>query len=203
MHTTRLISAIALAAGCTFASQAALAYGAGDIFVRGGVAKTEPEGSDNGNLGGDELTIEGERGFTYGLGYLFTDKLGVELNGSEKFEHGLTLDGASTGLSVDRMPVNLMANYYPLGGLDSPVQPYAGVGVNYTRFSGEPSGVDVDSSYGAVGQLGLDLAVTDNLMLNGFANYADVSADIESGGAQIGEAEVDPVTVGGGMTYRF
>ncbi|MDW7747012.1 OmpW/AlkL family protein [Halomonas sp.] len=202
MRKTRLIPAIALAAGCSFASQAALAYGAGDIFVRGGIAKTEPEGSDNGNLGGSELTIEGERGFTYGFGYLFTDRLGVELNGSEEFEHGLTLDGASVG-SVDRMPVNLMANYYPLGGLDSPVQPYAGVGLNYTRFSGEPSGLDVESSYGAVGQLGVDLAVTRNLMLNGFANYADVSADIESGGAQIGEAEVDPVTVGGGVTYRF
>ncbi|MDI5889650.1 OmpW/AlkL family protein [Halomonas rhizosphaerae] len=202
MRTTRLIPAIAIAAGCTFASQAALAYGAGDIFVRGGIAKTEPEGSDNGNLGSSELTVEGERGLTYGLGYLFTDRLGVELNGSEEFEHGLTLDGASAG-SVDRMPVNLMANYYPLGGLDSPVQPYAGVGVNYTRFSGEPGGVDVESSYGAVGQLGVDLAVTRNLRLNGFANYADVSADIESGGAQIGEAEVDPVTVGGGVTYHF
>lgn len=202
MRTTRLIPAIAIAAGCTFASQAALAYGAGDTLVRGGIAKTEPEGSDNGNLGGNELTIEGERGFTYGLGYLFTDKLGVELNGSGEFEHGLTLDGASAG-SVDRMPVNLMTNYYPLGGLDSRVQPYAGVGVNYTRFSGEPSGVDVESSYGAVGQLGVDLAVTRNLMLNGFANYADVSADIESGGTQVGEAEVDPVTVGGGVTYRF
>jgi outer membrane protein len=203
MPTNRLITAAALAASCTLASQAALAYQAGDIFVRGGFATTEPQGSDNGNVGESELTIEDENGFTYGLGYLFTDKLGIELGGSEAFEHDLTLDGTTSAGSVERMPVNLMANYYPLGGLDSRVQPYVGAGVNYTRFSDEPDGLDVESSYGAVGQVGIDLAITRNLMLNGFANYADVSADIESGGEAIGEAEVDPFTVGGGVTYRF
>ncbi len=59
--------------------------------------------------------------------------------------------------------------------------------------------MNVDESYGAIGQVGVDLAVTDNIMLNGYASYADVNADINVGG----EVDIEPVTIGGGVTYRF
>ncbi|WP_104201672.1 OmpW/AlkL family protein [Billgrantia saliphila] len=200
MKTTRLLSVVAIAAGFTLASQAALAYGAGDAFVRGGFAQSEPS-SDNGQVAGQDLSIDDARGFTFGAGYLFHDKVGVELNSSEKIEHDLALGGTGIG-SIDRMPVNLLVNYYPLGGLDSKVQPYVGAGVNYTRFSGEPDGINADNSYGAAGQVGIDLAITDNLMLNGFANYAEVHSDVSAGGSEV-EVKVDPVTIGGGVTFRF
>jgi len=160
-------------------------------------------GSGNGNVGGADLNVQSARGFTYGAGYLFSDKVGVELNSSEKFEHDLSAAGASGG-SVDRLPVNLLVNYYPLGGLDSKVQPYVGVGLNYTRFSSEPTGFSIDESYGAIGQAGVDLAVTENIMLNGYVSYADVNSDINLDGAgRVGEVDIEPVTVGGGITYRF
>ena len=197
MRTTRLITAAAIAASCAFASQAALAYSAGDTFVRGGFAKSDTR-SDNGVLDG---VSSGETGFTFGAGYLFHDNIGVELNSSEKIEHDFS--AGDLGGTIDRMPVNLLVNYYPLGGLDSRVQPYVGAGLNYTRFSGEPEGVDARRSYGAVGQVGVDLAITDNLMLNGFANYADVDSRISVDGERIGTAKVDPMTIGGGVTLRF
>ncbi|MCE8039651.1 MAG: OmpW/AlkL family protein [Halomonadaceae bacterium] len=201
MKPIRLIPVVALAAGCTFASQAALAYSAGDAFVRGGVAQSDVR-SDNGEVLGQDVDISTARGFTFGAGYLFTDNIGIELNSSEKFEHDVALGGADLG-TIDRMPVNLLVNYYPLGGFDSRVQPYVGAGLNYTRFSGEPEGIDARRSYGAVGQVGIDLAITDNFMLNGFANYADVDARLSSEGEAIGTAKVDPMTIGGGVTFRF
>ena len=202
MSKMKLITAAIVSASAFMASQAAMAYEAGDVFVRGGVAQTDT-GSGNGNVGGADLNVQSARGFTYGAGYLFSDKVGVELNSSEKFEHDLSAAGASGG-SVDRLPVNLLVNYYPLGGLDSKVQPYVGVGLNYTRFSSEPTGFSIDESYGAIGQAGVDLAVTDNVMLNGYVSYADVSADINNAaGATIGEVDMEPVTIGGGITYRF
>ncbi|MGQ4880458.1 OmpW/AlkL family protein [Billgrantia sp. LNSP4103-1] len=197
MKPIRLIPVVALAAGSVFASQAALAYNAGDGFVRGGFAKSDTR-SDNGIVDG---ISSGETGFTYGAGFLFHDKVGVELNGSEKIEHDVSLGGGTN--TIDRMPVNLLVNYYPLGGLDSKVQPYVGAGLNYTRFSGEPENVSARRSFGAVGQVGIDLAITDNFMLNGFANYADVDSDISVDGSEIGEAKVDPMTIGGGVTFRF
>ena len=202
MSKMKLITAAIVSASAFMASQAAMAYEAGDVFVRGGVAQMDT-GSGNGNVGGADLNVQSARGFTYGAGYLFSDKVGVELNSSEKFEHDLSAAGASGG-SVDRLPVNLLVNYYPLGGLDSKVQPYVGVGLNYTRFSSEPTGFSIDESYGAIGQAGVDLAVTDNVMLNGYVSYADVSADINNAaGATIGEVDMEPVTIGGGITYRF
>ncbi len=198
MSNMKLISAAVITAGFALASSAALAYNAGDAFVRGGVAQTDA-GSGNGNLDGDSLNVQSARGFTFGAGYLFTDKVGVELNSSEKFEHDLNTSTLGGVGSVDRLPINLLVNYYPMGGLDSRVQPYVGAGLNYTRFSGEPSGVNIDESYGAIGQVGVDLAVTDNVMLNGYASYADVNADINVGG----EVDIEPVTIGGGVTYRF
>lgn len=197
MSNMKLISAAVITAGFALASSAALAYNAGDVFVRGGVAQTDT-GSDNGNVAGESLSIDEARGFTYGVGYLFTDKVGVELNSSEEIEHDLSIAGSEEG-SIDRLPVNLLVNYYPLGGLDSRVQPYVGAGLNYTHFSSEPNGLSVDESYGAIGQVGVDLAVTENVMLNGYASYADVSADISGGG----EVDMEPVTIGGGVTYRF
>ncbi|WP_339885094.1 OmpW/AlkL family protein [Vreelandella maris] len=197
MSNMKLISAAVITAGFALASSAAFAYNAGDVFVRGGVAQTDT-GSDNGNVDGESLSIDEARGLTYGVGYLFTDKVGVELNSSEEIEHDLSVAGADAG-SIDRLPVNLLVNYYPLGGLDSRVQPYVGAGLNYTHFSSEPNGLSVDESYGAIGQVGIDLAVTENVMLNGYASYADVSADISGGG----EVDMEPVTIGGGVTYRF
>ncbi|MFG6667461.1 OmpW family protein [Halomonas sp. HNIBRBA4712] len=202
MSKAKLISAAVISASVMMASQAALAYQAGDVFVRGGYAKTDT-GSSTGNLLGDSLNVQNESGFTYGLGYLFTNNVGIELNGSEKFEHQLNTGAAGDIGTTDRLPVNLMVNYYPLGGYESRVQPYVGAGLNYTRFSGVPSEVNVKDSYGAAAQVGLDLAVTDNVMLNGFANYADVDSDVRVNGDTIGQVEMEPVTIGGGVTLRF
>lgn len=203
MNHIKFLSAAVMTAGLALASQAALAYTAGDVFVRGGVAKTETA-SDDSNVSGNDLDVESENGYTYGLGYLFHDKFGVELNSGEGFEHDLSTAAGDAG-SVERLPVNALVNYYPMGGIDSRIQPYVGVGVNYTNFYGEKDagGISVDDSYGAIGQVGLDFAVTENVMLNSHVSYADVDADINAGGSKVGSVDIDPVTVGGGVTYRF
>ncbi|GAA0562339.1 OmpW family protein [Halomonas salifodinae] len=207
MSNAKWLASALTATTLALAAQSALAYSAGDVFVRGGFAKTDSRSSidlaDPGNFQTD-LDIRDGRGFTYGLGYLFHDNFGIELSGSQRVKHDVAI-GTPVGFegSFRRLPINLMANYYPLGGLDSRVQPYVGGGLNYTRFSGEPAGVDMDDSYGIVGQVGVDLAITDNLMLNGSLNYADVGSDISYQGEDLGEAKLDPLTIGGGFTLRF
>ncbi|RQW71236.1 OmpW family protein [Halomonas sp. YLB-10] len=202
MNMTRLMGTAALLATTTFAAQSALAYQAGDIYVRGGFEKADPT-SDNGDIANQDLDVSEENGFAYGAGYLFHDKFGVELNGSEAMEHDIAVNGGNVG-SVDRTPVNLMLNYYPLGGVENArVHPYVGVGMNYTHFSDESFNADLDSSYGAAAQVGLDLSVTDNLLVGTYARYAEVDSDIEVDGHDVGEAEIDPMTIGAGVTYRF
>ncbi|WP_110666166.1 OmpW/AlkL family protein [Salinicola halophilus] len=183
MTKTKLFSAMALAGACAFGTQAAFAYGQGDFFARAGVAKVDT----------DDGYADDDTGAYLGLGVMVHDKVGIEL--SSMTETTVNAEGGD----FKQVPINLMAQYYPLGGMDSRVQPYAGLGVNYTTFNDENNIGSVDESWGAVGQLGVDLNVTDNFGFNAFAQYADVEADV-SGGKDV---DVNPLTVGAGAMVRF
>ncbi|WP_280546525.1 OmpW family outer membrane protein [Halomonas sp. 11-S5] len=210
MHKTALPTLLAagIAAAAFTASTQAFAYGAGDFFTRVGVAKVEPK-SDNGELTADnlEIDVEDDSAFAFTLGYRFTDKLGVELLAAEPFDHNFNIaDGAVTG-STDHLPPTLTVQYYPLGGTAARVQPYAGIGVNYTTFSDEEivggGDLELDDSWGAAGQLGVDLLIDDHWALNAAAWYLDIDTDASLDGDDIGTVEIDPVVVMAGLSFRF
>lgn len=201
-----------LSAALLTSGQAMASYGAGDIFTRFGVAKVEPK-SDNGDLAGDSLAVDvdSDRGFAFTLGYRFTDKLGIELLAAEPFKHGVKLTdagGNAIDASTKHLPPTLSLQYYPLGGTDARVQPYAGVGVNYTRFSSEKIGIDgakldLEDSWGAAGHLGIDLLINDNWALNASAWYMDIDTKAKLDGDDIGRVNVDPVVIMAGAGFRF
>ena len=199
--------AAGLAAAAFTASSQALAYGAGDFFTRFGVAKVSPK-SDNGTLAGNlAVDVEDDTRFAFTLGYRFHDKLGVELLAAEPFKHDIKLGGENLA-STKHLPPTLTLQYYPLGGTEAYVQPYVGVGVNYTRFSSEKIGIegaelDLDSSWGAAGQLGVDLLINDNWALNASAWYIDLETDARLDGTDIGTVKIDPWVIMGGLSYRF
>ncbi|MDR9440754.1 MAG: OmpW family outer membrane protein [Halomonas sp.] len=202
---TLLAAGIAAAAFTT--STQAFAYGAGDFFTRVGVAKVEPK-SDNGSLanGAFDVDVQDDSGFAFTLGYRFTDKLGLELLAAEPFGHDIELNDANLA-STDHLPPTLTLQYYPLGGTAARVQPYAGIGVNYTRFSDEKiatgDDLNLDDSWGAAGQLGVDLLIDDNWALNAAAWYIDIDTDASLNGTEIGNVEIDPVVVMAGLSFRF
>ncbi|MBF7052089.1 outer membrane beta-barrel protein [Halomonas sp. KAO] len=209
MHKRTLTILIATSVAVTASTQV-FAYGAGDFFARLGVAKFAPK-SDNGSLdtalGVLETDVQDDSAFAFALGYRFTDKLGVELLASEPFDHDIELNDANLA-STEHLPPTLTLQYYPLGGTDAYVQPYVGVGVNYTRFSDEKTKVDgvsleLDDSWGAAGQLGLDLLIDDRWALNGAVWYMDIDTDAKVGGADAGKVELDPILVMGGISYHF
>ncbi|MCM2972835.1 OmpW/AlkL family protein [Larsenimonas suaedae] len=189
MKLSKIISVTILAGASTVAAQSALAYGAGDIFVRGDVSKTDATATGN---------YEDDTGWTGSIGYMPMDKLGVALSTSDRTK----FENKENGSSFKARPYSLLVQYYPLGGTDAKVQPYVGGGATYVRFNGEENGQAAldDSEWGWTGQAGVDLNITNNWALNGFAQYTDVDATASSTGNHI---DIDPVTVGGGVTYRF
>lgn len=189
----RLIPLAAAALSVSLFAGQAMAYQAGDFYVRGEFSKAD--------MDADELSRE--NGFSLAGGFLFTDWLGLEFGIGEALEYDFTLDSGNTG-SLDIMPMNLLLQYYPLGGVvDSRIQPFVGVGVNYTRFSSVSDGMSVDNDYGFAGQVGMDLVITDNISATSFVRYADIDAEFESGGQTVDDVRIDPLTVGAGITYRF
>ncbi|WP_458525503.1 OmpW/AlkL family protein [Onishia taeanensis] len=204
------VLASGLAAASAAHSSDALAadsgYGAGDLFTRFGVAKVSPK-NDNGTLlsGAVEVDVQSDSAAAFTLGYRFTDKLGVELLAAERFEHAIELNG-DTQASTKHLPPTLTLQYYPLGGTQARVQPYAGIGVNYTLFSDEKvagATLELEDSWGAAGQVGVDLLIDEHWALNAAAWYLDIDADATIGGSDAGTVDIDPVVVMGGISYRF
>lgn len=208
MRTPVLLSAALLAAGLV-STAPALAYGQGDLFTRFGIAKVDPK-SDNGDFDdlGLGVDVGDDSGFAFTLGYRFTDTLGVELLAAEPFEHDIALNGDNLA-STKHLPPTLTLQYYPLGGSGSRVQPYLGAGINYTHFSDEDLDVgqlDLDDSWGAAAQVGVDLLIDEHWALNAAAWYLDIDSDATAtvGGVDYdANVEIDPVVVMGGLSYRF
>ncbi|MGA4495440.1 OmpW/AlkL family protein [Vreelandella venusta] len=195
-----------LAAATLMASGQVLAYGAGDFFTRVGVAKVEPK-SDNGSLAGGafEVDVQDKTDFAFTLGYRFHDKMGIELLAALPFEHDIALNGDNLA-STKHLPPTLTLQYYPLGGTDARVQPYVGAGINYTFFSDEELAIgelELDDSWGAAAQVGIDLLIDENWALNAAAWYIDIDTDATVNGAAAGTVEIDPLVVMAGLSYRF
>ena len=195
-----------LTATALLASSQALAYNQGDFITRVGVAHVDPK-SDNGSLANDAIDVEVESdtnlGFT--LAYLFHDKLGVELLAALPFKHDIQLNGVEAA-STKHLPPTLTLQYYPLGGTDNQIQPYAGIGLNYTHFfdeSTELGDLELDSSWGLAGQLGIDVRLDDSWGVNAAAWYVDIDTDASLDGADLGTVNIDPWVFMAGISYRF
>ncbi|MDN6180586.1 MAG: outer membrane beta-barrel protein [Halomonas subglaciescola] len=199
-----LIASVSVAA--LTASTQAFAYGAGDFYTRAGVAKVAPKSNNGDILGDSDVNVDDKTGFAFTLGYRFHDKLGLELLAALPFKHDLQVDGVTDG-STKHLPPTLTLQYYPLGGTAARVQPYVGAGINYTRFSSEKTDVgaslELDDSWGAAGQLGVDLLINDHWALNAAAWYIDIDTDAKIDGEKAGKVEIDPLVVMAGISYRF
>lgn len=210
-------SALALAvtaALCSYSS-AVFAYGAEDFWVRAGAVRIQPTGSDN-HLNGNDIKVDNKQtGAAFTIGYRFTDTFGVELLGApESFKHDVMLNGQK-GAVVDLLPPTLTAQYYPLGGTSSQVQPYVGAGVNYTRFTNTHVGdteypqLVMEHTWGYALQAGIDFNISEHWGANLGVWYMDINAKShleDKNGQTIGSdttLHIDPIVSMAGITYRF
>lgn len=149
--------------------------------------------------------------------YFFSEHWAAELILTYPQEHDLEFAGVGIG-SVKHLPPTLTLQYHFLPA--GTVRPYVGAGLNYTRFSdvkinglpavGVDSPIDVDrSSWGVAGQLGVDIQVAANWLLNLDAKYVRIEAQdvrITGGvlaGTKVTDLDVDPWLLSVGIGYRF
>lgn len=121
-----------LAAAVVAASVPAMAYEAGDMMVKAGAINVNPK-SDNidlGALGKAQIDDNTQLGLTFT--YMVTPQIGVEVLAATPFEHDVKLNG-NTIASTKHLPPTVSAQYYFMDGA-SKVQPYVGVGINFTTF---------------------------------------------------------------------
>ncbi|MGH1462620.1 MAG: OmpW/AlkL family protein [Neptuniibacter sp.] len=196
----------ALILGSVVATSNVVAYEAGDVVVRVGLAQVDPDATNNTVVPGVDVEDETQIGIT-GT-YMLTDHVGIELLASTPFKHDLTINGAKVG-DTKHLPPTLSVQYFPMDS-GSALQPYVGLGVNYTTFfsegsSGALAGSDIklDNSWGLAAQIGVDYALNENWLVNAAVWKMDINTDLNLNGTNLGEVEIDPVVYMLSVGYKF
>lgn len=106
------------------------------------------------------------------------------------------------------LPPTLTVKYHPLAG--GAISPYVGAGLNYTipfksKFNGHPE-FKLDNTIGWAAQVGVDVAIKDNLYFNLDYKYVNANSkatlDLGTGNAKY-KLDLNPNLIGIGVGYRF
>ena len=230
MMKTKNVMAVSVMLAVACIAQHGYSYDAGDWLVRGGATTVDPK-SDSDDLqvngaavAGNTVKVGDDTQLGLTVAYMLNSNLAVELLVSTPFEHDIYGKGATfDALDIDKvgstkhLPPTLTLQYYPLDA-KSAVQPYVGIGVNYTTFFSEDTSGAVDSNFagadlelddsvGLALQVGVDFAINERWFANVSVWKADIETDAEiefdGGVLNVDDVEIDPYVYNIGIGYRF
>ena len=202
-----------VAAAVAVAAVPAMAYEAGDILVKAGVVSVMPkdDNADTSALVADSgLTITSDTQIGLTATYIVAPHFGVELLAATPFTHTVEGDGELDGvdvMEVSHLPPTVSAQYYPLA-TDSKLQPYVGLGLNYTFFFDESDEADLGStslkpSFGLAYSAGVDYMINDKWLVNASVWKVDIDTEVRGGAADGLEVEIDPLAFMVACGYKF
>ena len=227
----RLIAACAATAACSLLlSSSAFAHEAGDIILRMGAVSVAPDESttlisstSTGPLANTSAGVNNDAQLGLNLVYMLNDNWGVEVLAATPFEHDLDARGLSAyGFSTTalgntkQLPPTVTLNYF-FGSQTSTINPYLGIGANYTVFfdknlTGQAqselaaSNLEVDNSTGLAFRAGVDFTLSRNWLLNASVWNIDIDTDVNFnsalGNVHVG-AELDPWVYMISLGYKF
>jgi outer membrane protein len=175
----------------------------GDWVVRFGGSYIEPKSNNS-----DIVSVDGQMGVTFNFSYFMTRNLAVEVLAALPYEHDINLVNGPRVASTKHLPPTFSLQYHFLP--DARVQPYVGLGLNYTMFfsedtTGPLAGTDLklDDSWGWAGEVGVDFPLSEKWLLNFSARYIDIDTDAKLDGANLGTVNIDPWVYGAHLGIRF
>lgn len=138
------------------------------------------------------------------ISYFFSPNVSAELILTYPQKHDVYLDGNNIG-TFKHLPPTLSAQYH--FAPNSNINPYLGVGVNYTNISkvnllGGKGSLE-SSSFGLSVQAGVDFTIDKNWSLNLDVKKVQIRSDVKIAGAKASAVKVDPLLIGVGVGYRF
>lgn len=175
----------------------------GDWLIRLGASHVAPK-SHNSDL----VSVDDKTGLTFNFSYFMTRNLAVEVLGSLPLKHDINLHDGTKVASTKYLPpvVSLQYHFLP----DAGIQPYLGVGLNYTMFMSEKTtgplagaDLDLDASWGLAGEVGVDIPLNESWLINLVIRYVDIDTKAKLDGASLGTVEVDPWVYGAHVGFRF
>jgi outer membrane protein len=188
-----------LVCGSAFAAE-------GDWLARARIIDVAPKVGTSGTLSTLGIDVDKQVVPELDFTYMVTSNIGAELIlGTAR--HKVTSNGASLG-KVSHLPPTLTLQYH--FAPDATVRPYAGVGVNYTRFysanlKAGAADLDVDkNSFGGSLQVGTDIALNKDWFLNLDVKKIYIKTDVKTTtGTALGTLTVNPLVFGIGIGTKF
>jgi outer membrane protein len=188
MRKKLLVASIA-----ALASSAVFAHEPGNIILRAGAVQVAPDEHSSkikvsgGRLPGTKATVNENTQIGLNATYIVAPHFGIELLAATPFTHDIHVRGVDQALGLPsgtvngkfattkHLPPTVSLQYFPLDP-KSALQPYLGVGFNYTWFFDEHltrrqknvgfSSLSLSNSWGLAAQAGIDYELSDNLILN-------------------------------------
>lgn len=217
-----------LAGGLLFGAAGVTAHEAGDFIVRAGIAKVDPNDDSDplrvngGVLAGTEAEVEDDTQLGLTFTYMLTNHFGIGLLASTPFDHDIKADLGATTVdagSGKHLPPTVSLQYYPMEST-SKFQPYAGVGVNYTKFFSEDvdselettlgttgGNLELDDSLGWAAQIGFDYEIDEHWLINAAVWYIDLETDAKITFDQPvvikTDVDIDPLVYMISIGYKF
>jgi outer membrane protein len=180
-------------------------------MIRGRVLGVLPDSSATiDQVPGGSVTIDNSVVPELDITYFFTPNFAAEvILGVTPHEiHGAgKLKGVEIGKAWLLPPTVTFQYHFTNFG---PVKPYIGAGPNYTVFfnqeaaGGTVTNLDIHNSFGVAIQVGVDIMLDRHWGLNIDVKKLYLRPDVSlNNGALTGNVKIDPLLVGGGVTYRF
>lgn len=182
------------------------------IRLRGIGVLPETSSSTISTIGGKVTHISNAVVPELDFSYFFTDHIAAELilaTTHNSVEASNTVLGNVDLGKVWVLPPTLTLQYHFFP--QQKINPYVGVGVNYTHFYNITNGpglslTNYSDSYGAALQLGTDIAINENWSINLDVKQVFMSSNVHvnAGATQVStKVTINPVIVGLGVGYRF
>lgn len=207
MSTTITRSRLIAAAALACAALAPALSEAGTFQARFRVLALEPANQNtsvNAALPVDVVSVNDKYIWEIDGSYFITPNWALELIATSPQKQTVYAGGEKVG-TLRHLPPTLTVQYH-FAPNNTAVQPYVGLGVNYTRFSAVnlAGGLTLEKkSWGTAVQVGADFPLGNNLYFNVDFKKVEIRADLSAGGTKLGTVKVDPVLFGVGIGYRF
>jgi outer membrane protein len=213
MHAVsrKLITGALLALGLAATAVPAHAVQKGDWLIRVGIGNVAPNDSSSSFSGAPSIEVtdvSNSTNLAINFTYMATDNIGVELLGALPFEHDVSVTGLGKVAEVKQLPPTLILlyNFAP----KSSIRPYAGAGVNYTKFFDEKTvnalagtDIELDSSTGLAIEAGIDVDINKQWYFNASVWRINIETTARSSVAGTADVTIDPTVLFLGAGMRF
>ena len=200
MMKSVVVALIAVAASQAMAQESPWLVRARAVYIDPDNKSTPVAGSG----ASDRIDVETKTVPELDISYFFTPNFSAELILTYPQKHKVRLDGADIG-SFKHLPPTLTAQYHFAPG--ATINPYVGVGVNYTRISSvhllDGAGDLENDSWGLALQAGVDFRIDEHWSIKADIKKVNIRSDVFVGGANASHLKVDPLLFGLGVGYRF